>query len=261
MIVAAVQARMGSTRLPGKAMAEILGRPLLWHIVRRLQAARSVDGVVIATSDTAADDHIRAFARAEGIACFAGSESDLIDRLWRTAVSAGADALVRITADCPLVDPGWVDAVVERFQSDAMGLDYVCNILERTLPDGLDTELYTTRLLERLWREIEAPYWREAFPEYLWKHVARYRCASLVYPIDLSHLRWTVDYPEDLDFVRAAYEALYRDDAVFGMHEVLALLAARPELLELNVRHVADLPAAQAGLRRYQESTLRKVGA
>jgi spore coat polysaccharide biosynthesis protein SpsF (cytidylyltransferase family) len=136
MIVAAVQVRFGSTRLPGKALAEVLDRPVLWHIVRRVKAAQSIDQVVIATSDEPADAPIRDFCNEHRIPCFAGSELDLIDRLYKTARFFGADVIVRVTGDCPLADPGVVDELVSAYRRKPDDVAYVTNTLPPTYPDG-----------------------------------------------------------------------------------------------------------------------------
>src|SRR6266404_7263546 len=147
-IVAVIQVRMGSTRLPGKVLADVVGQPMLWHIVDRLRFAKLIDEVVLATSTETKDAPIRAFAAEQGIPCFAGSELDLVDRLYRTALQFGADAIVRITGDCPLTDPEIVDEVVGTYLTQARTIDYVSNVLPRTYPDGLDTEIYPTKTLE-----------------------------------------------------------------------------------------------------------------
>lgn len=254
MIVAAVQVRMGSTRLPRKALAEVMGRPMLWHIVNRLSFAQQVNQVVIATSNEPTDAPIRAFAQQHGIPHFAGSELDLIDRLYCTARHFGAHALVRITGDCPLVDPGVVDEVVASYLAHSEDVDYVTNTLPATYPDGLDTEVYPVITLERLWREVEDPFWREWFPSYLWEHQDAFRTLNVSYPVDLSPLRWTVDYEEDLTFVREVYRRLYHEGQVFGMGDVLALMEAEPELAGINAKYARNegYAIALATYRRMQ---------
>jgi spore coat polysaccharide biosynthesis protein SpsF (cytidylyltransferase family) len=237
MIVAAVQARMGSTRYPHKVLAEVVGKPMLWHIVNRLGFAHRVDQVVLSTSDKPSDEPIRAFAKSYEIPCFAGSELDLIDRLYRTAKYFGAHALVRITGDCPLIDPSVVDKVVASYITHSDNMDYVTNILPPTYPDGLDTEVYPATTLERLWKEIEDPLWREWFPKYLWEHEKEFRIHNVKHSEDLSHLRWTVDYEEDLIFVQEVYRRLYTNGRPFLMQDVLDLLNHEPHLGRINAGH------------------------
>src|SRR6266446_1117928 len=193
-IVAVIQVRMGSTRLPGKVLADVLGQPMLSHIIDRLRFAKRVDQVVLATSTADTDAPIRAFADERAIPCFAGSELDVVDRLYGAACQFGADAIVRITGDCPLADPKIVDEVVETYLSDAKALDYVSNVLPRSYPDGLDTEVYPTKTLGRLCEEIADFPARESFPIYLWNNKQKFRIANVAFATDLSALRWTVDY-------------------------------------------------------------------
>jgi spore coat polysaccharide biosynthesis protein SpsF len=252
MIVAVIQVRMGSSRLPRKVMADILGKPMLWHIAHRLRFAKTLDKVVIATSVEAKDVPIRAFADEHGIPCFAGSEVDLIDRLYGAARRFGAEAIVRITGDCPLADPKIVDEVVATYCARRDGLDYVSNILPPTYPDGLDTEIYPTTTLKRLWEEIADPQAREWFPLYLWNNKQKFRIANVAFSVDLSALRWTVDYEDDLTFVREVFRRLYRKGQVFNMEEVLQLLDASPELSSINAKHARNEGVAIA-LKGWQE--------
>ncbi len=147
MIVAVVQARMSSTRLPGKVLAEVAGHPMLWHVVHRLRRARLVNRIVVATSENPADDAIQQFCKQESIDCFRGSESDVLDRYYQAAQAFSADVVVRITADCPLIDSNIVDRVIQHFLDD--DLDYVSNALRYTYPDGLDVEVFSFAALEQ----------------------------------------------------------------------------------------------------------------
>jgi spore coat polysaccharide biosynthesis protein SpsF len=240
-IIAAVQVRMGSTRLPGKVLAEVLDQPMLWHIVDRLRFAKLINEVVVATSNGAKDGPIRAFADKHGIPCFAGSELDVVDRLYRTARRFSADAIVRITGDCPLADPKIVDEVVETYLSDAKALDYVSNVLPRSYPDGLDTEVYPTKTLGRLCEEIADFPARESFPIYLWNNKQKFRIANVAFATDLSALRWTVDYEEDLTFVREVFRRLYRKGEFFSMPDVLELMEANPQLAAVNAKYAGSV--------------------
>lgn len=239
-IIGVVQVRMGSSRLPGKVMEEIESRPMAWHIVDRLRQAGSLSDVVIAVPDGPQDERIRAFADSCSIPYYAGSESDLIDRIYKTAVQFQSEAIVRITGDCPLVDPDVVDLLVKNYLNRKEKLDYVSNVRPRTFPHGLDTEVYPLTTLEKLWHQIQDPYYREWFPIYLWEHEHEYRTFNVRHSENLSHLRWTVDYNEDLAFVRKLYEQLYRPGRAFGMLDVLALLKAHPEFATINAAHARN---------------------
>ncbi len=233
-VVAIVQARLHSTRLPGKVLAEIAGRPMLWHVVNRLRLARLVDEVCVATSTQPADDPLAQFCQEHGIPHFRGSEEDVLDRFYMTARDRGAQVVVRITGDCPLLDPGVVDRVIGVFLAGEF--DYAANVLRYTYPDGLDTEVFSFAALERAWREATRPADREHVTVFL-RTSGRFRLAPNVEnEVDLSprRLRWTVDWPADLEFVRRVFAALDRDGRHFGMHDVLAVLEACPEMSGLN---------------------------
>lgn len=240
-VVAAIQARMGSTRLPGKVLRPIGGRPVVERIVERLTRCGEIDGIVVATSVESRDDAVAALAARLGLACVRGSEADLIERIARTAAETEADALVRITADCPLIDPGLVDRAVRRWREGAGTLDYVSNVLPPTYPDGLDVEVISRATLDRLDREARDAAFRDAPTSYIWAHPSSFRTANVAYEENLRRLRWTLDYPEDLAFVEAVYEELDRTGDVFTMPDVLRLLTRRPDLRDLN-RHL-EIPA------------------
>ncbi len=236
-VVAIIQARMGSSRLPGKVLEAILEKPTLWHLINRLQTAQLVDKIVIATSINQQDKPIVKFAEENGIDCYAGSELDLVDRLYQTAREYGAEAMVRITGDCPLVDPLVVDRVTKYYLDGQGSLDYVSNVSPRTYPDGLDTEVFSLSALERVWQEVKDPREREMIPENFLEHPKKYRLGNVAYDRDLSAMRWTVDYPDDLKFITEIYRRLYREDKIFVMADILELLTKNPELPEINRRY------------------------
>jgi len=238
-IVAAIQARMGSTRLPGKVLLSIAGKPTIQRIAERLAHCHEVDMVVISTSTEQQDDPIAAFTDRIGLPCVRGSEMDLIERLGRTATQSDADALVRITADCPLVDPEVVDKVVEVWRRSGGALEYASNIFPPTFPDGLDVEVLSRQVLERLDREVTDQFFRESFTAYIREHPDSFKIANVEHELNLSQLRWTLDYPEDLAFAEAVYTALDCEGGIFYMKDVLALLDQQPELRDLN-RHLED---------------------
>jgi spore coat polysaccharide biosynthesis protein SpsF len=239
-VVAIIQARMGSTRLPGKALAEIAGVPMLVWTVERARRATSVQACMVATTDDPADDAIAALCRAQGYPFLRGSVNDVLDRYHRAAIQASAEVVVRLTADCPLLDPALVDLTVRAFQDSRPPADLVVNRLPgaRTYPIGLDVEVVSFDALARAWREATEPHQREHVLPYLYDPPGRFRVARLDAERDYGRLRWTVDTPEDLEFVRRVYARLgARVD--FGWREVLALVQAEPELARINaqVRH------------------------
>lgn len=236
-IVGFVQARIGSTRLPKKVMLEIEGRPMLWHVWNRTAAAQLLNDTVIVTSDRPENKVITDFAQKEKIPCFAGSETDLLKRYRGAAEEFNADAIVRVTADCPLVDPGLVDDLVRGFKSSEPVLDYLSNSRpQATYPHGLDVELFTRQALERADREVTDPFRREWLTTNFFEHPENYKMKTLAAPQNLSHLRLTVDYQSDLDLVRAIFHELYQGGRIFRLNEILSLLDRRPDLMNACVQ-------------------------
>jgi spore coat polysaccharide biosynthesis protein SpsF len=232
VIAAIIQARMGSSRLPGKVLMDISGRPMLWHIIDRVRRAEMVDETAVATSYNALDDAIAAFCEQEGILCFRGSENDVLDRYYRTAKCIDAESIVRITADCPLIDPLVLSKVIATFLDRRC--DYASNTIERTYPDGLDTEVFSLETLEKAWHEAKLKSEREHVTPYIWKNGNLFKLCPVKQDSNLSNLRWTIDQPEDLEFVRKVYEHLYQPGEVFFIGEIVKLLERHPELLEIN---------------------------
>lgn len=229
-VVAIIQGRMGSSRLPGKVMAEIAGNPMLFHVVNRIRRAKKVNLVAVATSTHASDDTIAHFCIKEGIPFFRGSEKDVLDRFYQTAKHFQADIIVRLTADCPLHDPDVIDRTIESLQEgDA---DFVSGGMKTTYPDGLDAAAFYMTVLEQAWREASLTSEREHVTPYIHHHPEKFRVKTIRHTVDLSHLRWTVDEPRDLEFVKAVYA--YMGEVPFGMNDVLDLLERHPELNRIN---------------------------
>lgn len=232
-VIAIIQARLGSTRLPGKVLLDLAGEPMLVRDMDRLSRAETLDEVVVATTVEPADEAIVDLCQERGWPCFRGSEKDVLDRYYRAAQEYQADAVVRITSDCPLIEPQVVDQVVKAFLERQPELDYASNTApERTFPRGLDTEVMRFDALERAWREDDDPAWREHVTPYIRRHPERFQTYGVLNDEDLSRMRWTVDTPEDLAFVRRIYEHFGHDQ--FSWHEVLALLDRHPEWLAIN---------------------------
>ena len=234
-VLAVVQARLGSTRLPGKALEEIAGRPMLAHVLTRTAAVPGVDQVVLATTVNPEDAALADLARSLGIACARGSVEDVLDRFRSVLLTHPAEVVLRVTGDCPLLDPRVFGLVLDKYSRSAGTVDYVSNVDPPTYPDGLDAEVFSSPALERVWREARLPSDREHVTTYIRDHRDRFRVANVVNGEDLSAHRWVVDTATDLTFVRQVYASL--DPAgtrIFGMAEVLELLTRRPELLSLN---------------------------
>jgi spore coat polysaccharide biosynthesis protein SpsF len=223
MILAIVQARMSSTRLPGKVMKPILGEPMLWRQLERIQRCESLDRIVVATSTDPSDNVIEQFCRQRAVDCFRGSLDDVLDRYHKAAIAFGpASHVVRLTADCPLAFSDVIDACI-RLHLDKKA-DYTSNCIHRTFPDGLDVEVMTTEILEVAWREATRPYDREHVTPYINQSRGRFRLASLTQERDLSRLRWTVDTENDFLFVNRVFEHLLPSNAHFGTEQILDAL-------------------------------------
>jgi spore coat polysaccharide biosynthesis protein SpsF len=222
---------MGSTRLPGKVLIDLGGESVLSRVVRRLRQATLIDEIVVATTISAADNAIVSECRRFSVAVFRGEENDVLDRYYHAARWVGADAVVRITSDCPLIDAEVTDNTIREFLSCSP--DYASNALQRTYPRGLDTEVVTRQALTRAWQEARFSYQRAHVTPYIYENPNSFYILAVRGEVDYSDYRWTLDTPEDLAFIRAICERMGNDDG-FSWRDVLALLQREPELTELN---------------------------
>jgi len=265
-IVAIIQARMSSSRLPGKVLLEIAGKPMLQRVIERTRRAATINRLVVATTEDAADNPIVEFCRANGVDYYRGSLHDVLDRYYQAARCSGAQVIVRITADCPLIDPALVDLTVNAFlgrippqphwltngllpatsptpdvnaarNETSFPFDFAANRLPppwgRTYPIGLDTEVCSFQALEIAWREAKEPHQREHVMPFFYDHQERFRILLVNYHEDYGALRWTVDTSEDLELVRQIYTHFAGRDG-FTWLETLALFQRRPELAQIN---------------------------
>ena len=228
---------MTSTRLPGKVLLPIAGRPMLSYQIERLRRVRSHDVLVVATTVNATDDPIVEFCAAERVRCTRGSEQDVLRRYRDAATAVGANVVVRVTSDCPLIDPDVVDGVIRVFKAAQGSLDYVSNTLEPSYPCGMAVEVMSTVALSEADAEATSPVDREHVTPFLYRNPHRYHLQSVRLDADLSANRWTVDTPEDLELIRLILESLYPRCSDFRMNDVLALLAQHPQWRTLN-QHV-----------------------
>ncbi len=232
MIVALLQARYSSTRLPGKVLKPILGQPMLARQIERLRRARACQTLVVATSDHPEDSAIAELCRSLGVACHRGSLTDVLDRMYQAALPYSPSHVVRLTGDCPLADWTVIDRVVDlAMEGD---YDYASNTIPPTFPDGLDVEVMRFQSMQTAWREATLPSEREHVCPFLHTRPERFRLGNLSNPQDLSGLRWTVDEPADFDFVSAVYEALYPGNSAFTTADILDLTRRAPELSGIN---------------------------
>ena len=238
MILAVLQARVSSTRFPGKVLREILGTPMILRQVERVRRARSIGGLLLATSVDPADDPLALLCGENGVACFRGSLDDVLDRFYQASLLHQPEHVVRLTGDCPLADPALIDHVVGTHVTRRS--DYTSNTIPPTYPDGLDIEVIRFSCLEQAWREAKLPSEREHVTPFLYGRPNRYRIGAVRNAVDLSALRWTVDEPDDFELVRTVYEALYPGNPVFTTEEILAFLERNPALKTWNVRHARN---------------------
>jgi spore coat polysaccharide biosynthesis protein SpsF len=230
-VTAIIQARMGSTRLPGKVLMDLGGKTVLARVVNRLRRATLLHEIVVATTDSGADNAIVRECDRIGVLFFRGSENDVLDRYYQAARMCATEAVVRITSDCPVIDSQVVDETIRAFQQDRA--DYASNVFPRMYPRGLDTEVFTVAALEQAWRDAHEPYEREHVTPYFYEHPELFRLGSPRGRIDYSRYRWTLDTAEDLELLRTIYTRFdNRDDFSWG--EVIQLMEREPGLAELN---------------------------
>jgi spore coat polysaccharide biosynthesis protein SpsF len=236
-VVAIIQARINSTRLPGKVLKEVLNKPLLTYQLERLLNSRQLTDIVVATTTHPADDQIVELCHQLHIPTFRGSEHDVLSRYHEAAIASQADIIVRLTSDCPVLDPAVVDQIVAQYLNAQGRYDYISNTMVRTYPRGMDTEVFSAAALHTAFEEAAHPDEREHVTPFLYHHPERYGLATSVYAKDESHHRWTVDTQEDFQLISRIIEALYPHNPDFTLEHILELLQQYPAWQEIN-RHV-----------------------
>ena len=231
-VIAMVQARMGSTRLPGKVLESLMDRTLLEMVLRQLSFAKELDEVIVLTTFEKRDLPVIALCARLGVRIFSGSVNDVLDRYYQAARLLEPNHVVRITADCPLIDPEIVDALVRLHKHK--GNDYTSNTMEETFPDGLDAEVLTYKCLAAAWRDAAKPSEREHVTLFIKNNPERFQLGSMTNDRNLGYLRWTIDEPVDLELIRKIYSALYKENAPILSKAVVAWLEDHPELADLN---------------------------
>ena len=236
-VVAIVQARMSSTRLPSKVMMNICGKAVLFHIIDRLKACKLLDKIVIATTlhekDNVIFDAVSNYD--ENIGLFRGSEENVLERYYLAAKKFNADVVVRVTSDDPLIDPSVIDGVIREFLSN--DCDYASNSLNKTFPLGLDAEVFSFKTLEKVYNNASRAYEKEHVTPYIIENPDKFKLFNVANDINLSHLRWTLDTKDDFEFISAVYKSIYPKKQLFLMDDVLELLDKEPELIDIN-RHI-----------------------
>ena len=234
-IVIIVQARMASTRLPGKILMPILGKPLIYRMVERLQRCKFIDSIVIATTDNAKDDMVEEVCSLYGWNCFRGDEQDLLDRHYQAAIENNADIVLKIPSDCPLIDPEIVDNIVSFFVSG--DFDYVSNLHPASYPDGNDVEVMSFAALAKSWGAATKSFEREHTTPYIWENPDKFVIGNYLWETGLNYSmshRFTIDYYEDYEFISRVYEELYPLNPKFGLDDIINLLNSRNEILDIN---------------------------
>lgn len=231
--VAIIQARMSSTRLPGKVMKKLIDKSVLTHVIDRLQAAETLDRLVVATTLHPIDDVIAAESEQCGVAVYRGSEEDVLGRYYDAAREYNAGVVVRITSDCPLIDSELVDVMVKKFFA-LSSVDYLSNTLVRTYPRGLDVEVFNCKALALAYKQAYQPFEREHVTPYIYQHKDLFEVVNHADDCDRSSYRWTLDTPRDWQCIEAVYQHLYCPGKIFSTDDVFALLCRYPEISRLN---------------------------
>jgi spore coat polysaccharide biosynthesis protein SpsF len=232
MILAILQARVSSSRLPGKVLKNILGEPMLFRQLERVKRATSLDKLLVATSSDASDTPIESVCLDKGIPCFRGSLNDVLERFYQAANSYQPEHVVRLTGDCPLADPDLIDQVVAHHL--AGNFDYTSSALEPTFPDGLDVEIFRFKCLGQAWLEAKLTSQREHVTLFIHQQPDLFKLGSFKGEHDLSELRWTVDEPADFELITRIYEELYPANPCFTTADILCWLKEHPDFITFN---------------------------
>lgn len=231
--VVIIQARMGSTRLPGKVLKTLADKTVLAHVIERAQAFQNVQEILVATTHGCQDDPIVEEAERLGVIVYRGSESDVLSRYYEAALQTKADTVIRITSDCPLIDPEVSSFIIREYLENEK-CDYVSNTLQRTYPRGLDTEVFSYSSLEAAHRETRESHDREHVTPYIYNNRDRFFCRSVVCQDGTPEYRWTLDTPEDWELIRRIYEGLYCPGRLFSWKEAAALMHENPKWVSIN---------------------------
>lgn len=231
-VVVIIQARMGSTRLPGKVLKLLKNKTVLSHVIDRCRSIKLADEIVVATTILPTDDSIEKEALQLGAKCYRGSEDDVLSRYFEAATECNADVIVRITSDCPLIDPYVSNEIINRFLTNEV--DYCSNTIIRSYPRGLDTEVFSYSVLEKAYYQAKLSYEREHVTPYIYRNPELFTLDNYVYHQDHSRYRWTLDTIEDWHLISQVYEHLYDTSRMFDWYDVLKLMREYPDLSKIN---------------------------
>ncbi|MCU0364293.1 MAG: glycosyltransferase family protein [Ignavibacteriaceae bacterium] len=228
---------MGSTRLPGKVMLPLAGKPLIIRMQERLSLSRYAGKIIIATTDDESDDQLFRLCKQNNLNIFRGHSLDLLDRHYRAAKKFNADVVIKIPSDCPLIDPEIIDKVIQYYISNRDKFDFVSNLHPPTYPDGNDVEIMSIKVLEDAWINAKKDFEREHTTPYIWENPDKFRIGNVVWETGLDYSmthRFTIDYNEDYEFIKRIYDELYEDNKRFRLKDILALLEKKPEIKKIN---------------------------
>lgn len=236
-----VQARMGSTRLPGKVLKPIMGKPMLHYQLERLKRVKEAESVKVLTTTEKSDDVIVEYCEQNGVDVFRGSSEDVLDRYHAAALKYSPDTIVRSTADCPLIDPALIDKVIQFFKNEKPPYDYMSTALVRTFPRGMDVEIFSFEALCKAFEQAKDASEREHVTLYLYRHPELFRLQNIAFPMDLSQYRLTVDTSEDFALIKLIFENLYSKLPQFTLEDIVRLLQQHPEWAKINA-HIMQKP-------------------
>lgn len=234
-----VQARMGSTRLPGKTFKEVLGYPLLSYLIDRLRRVEGVTSIILATTTKAIDNILVTFATGQEIFSFRGSETNVLERFYLAAKARQLDVVVRVTADCPLIDPAIITQAISEFVKGAGEVDYISNTLDRTYPRGMDVEVFSFAALEQAYLSARDPFEQEHVTPYIYLHPEQFKIKQFKNQENLSLYRWTVDTPEDFELIEKLLTAVYPGKPQFTMADLVKQMELHPAWIKIN-QHIAQ---------------------
>jgi len=235
-----IQARMGSTRLPGKVMEVVSGKTILEHIILRLKRVKKIDAMIIATTENEKDNIISETAKDLGVGVFRGSENNVLKRYFDAASKFNLDIIVRITADCPVIDPEIIDKTIDLFLEHSH-IDYVSNTIERTFPRGLDVEVFNFSALKKAYQEAREEHEKEHVTPYIYSNPDKFSIFNYKNKRNYAYYRWTVDTKEDLALISVIYDKLYPKNEEFSFKDILLLFEKYPELIKIN-QHIIQKP-------------------
>lgn len=231
-ILGIIQARVGSSRLPAKVLLPLAGKSVIEHVISRVRASERISDILVATSTSEDDKRIEDICKSLDVIVFRGSKDDVLDRFYRASQTVNPEHIVRITADCPMIDPQIIDEVIKTHLEEKA--DYTTNTLVPMYPDGEDVEVIKTSVLNEAWKKATLLSEREHVTPYIRKHADRFKLVNVAYQKDLTDKRWTLDEPQDYEFLKAVFDSLYAHNNLFGMEEVLEFLRKTPLLESIN---------------------------